>query len=81
MTTGASPSARRRLGEAVQSNLVRTNFFRANLKGVQKLDKGIGLSRVRSWRGANIGRKWVACFGLDAKQLGLEVVDDLDDAT
>jgi uncharacterized protein YjbI with pentapeptide repeats len=58
--------------------LERANLEGANLIGVQGFDEANGLDEIRSWKGAKIERKWVERLRLDARKLGLEVVDDVE---
>ena len=43
---------------------------------VEGLDKARGLRKIRTLYDAKIERKWVERLGLDAKTLGLEVIED-----
>ena len=48
----------------------------ASLIKVEGLDKARGLRKIRTLYDAKIERKWVERLGLDAKTLGLEVIED-----
>lgn len=60
------------------ANFREVNLEGADLVGVSGLEKTIGFSKVRSWKGATVERQWVERLGLDAKKLGLVVVEDVE---